>query len=118
MWEEVAWGVESGMATGVDDLYVDWAGYEGENRKNGGGRGGWREEEKEDEEEEVDDSRRCSLSDLKKLAPGCNCQIGKLQPIVYCFRYRSFLMWHRLGLLSRNGSPLFREAWRAGADVR
>ena len=38
MWEEVAWGVVSGMAGGVDGLNVEWAGCEG---RNGGG---WRRE--------------------------------------------------------------------------
>ena len=78
------------MAGGVDDLNVDWAGCEGENRENGGGRRGRREEEKEEDEEEgVGEWRRCSLSDLKKLlrhAPGCNCQIGKHQPHCVLFQ--------------------------------
>ena len=48
IWEEVAWGVVSGMAGKVDDLSVDWVGYGGGEKgrmgegeeEEGGGEGG------------------------------------------------------------------------------
>jgi hypothetical protein len=79
MWEEVAWGTDSGMAESVDGLGVDWGGCgEGrrENWKGGERRGGGRVE-------------GVLLSDLKKLlrrAPGRNCQIGKHQPLSLAFQ--------------------------------
>lgn len=54
IWEEVAWGVVSGMAGKVDDLSVDWVGYGGERRGEWGrARRRKEEEEKEDEDEEL-----------------------------------------------------------------
>jgi len=114
------------MATWVDELYADWADYEGENRENGGGRGGWREEEKgEDEEEELATREDEQFTLGREEASSARARLqfpNRETPVPLCivstFRYRCFLMRHRLGLLGRNASPPSRAAWRAGVGEK
>ena len=42
------------------------------------------------------------------MRPAVIAKSGNTSPIVYCFKVRPFLIWHRLGSVSRNGSPVLR----------
>lgn len=113
MWEEVAWGIVSGMVGRFDEIFVERRGYKG--RKGGRNEGRKRKDEGEEKvedmdqvDEEVDEWTSCLLSGLKRESSSARarlqCLNWEIAAHCHCFRSRCCLIWDRLLLFSRNAS--------------